>query len=201
MIDNAKLPLQFDPQYLQMDLHRLEHVNWIDHFVTQNYDGSWSVIPLRGPTHASHPVMSIYSDPVCTEFSDTPYLDVCPYFQEVLASFQCPIYAVRLMKLTPGSVIKEHSDYDLSLEDGTVRLHIPITTNRQVEFCLNNHRIVMNEGECWYLRLNDPHSVANRGDRDRVHIVIDASVNAWLRELIDLAASGRLPSFETSSVE
>ena len=79
MKDSAKLPLQFDPKSLQMDLRRLEDADWIDHFVKQNYEGSWSVIPLRGPAHASHPVMMIYSDPGCTEFSDTPFLDECPW--------------------------------------------------------------------------------------------------------------------------
>ena len=168
-----------------MDLQKLEDVDWIDHFVTQNYDGSWDVIPLRGPAHATHPVMMIYSDPACTEFSDTPYLGACNYFQQALARFRCPINAVRLMRLTPGSVIKEHTDYDLSLEDGNARLHIPVITNRQVEFRLNGRRVVMNEGECWYLRLSDPHTVTKRGDNDRVHLVIDASVNQWLADLIE----------------
>jgi len=190
-IDSVKLPFQFSPELLQKDLRGLEHVDWIDHFVEQNYAGSWSVIPLRGPAGATHPVMMIYSDPTCTEFSDTPFLDACPCFQELLAGFQCPITAVRLMKLTPGSVIREHADYDLSLEDGTARLHVPITTNPQVEFFLNNRRIVMHEGECWYLRLSDPHSVENHGDEDRVHLVIDAAVNEWLRELIESAASSQ----------
>jgi hypothetical protein len=190
MIDRAKLSLHFDPQSLRDDLRTLEHTDWIDHFVEQNYDGSWSVIPLRGPANATHPVMMIYSDPGCTEFSDTPFLTECPYFQEVLASFHCPINAVRLMKLTPGSVIREHTDYDLSLEVGNARLHIPVTTNQEVEFRLNNRRILMNAGECWYLRLSDPHTVANRGTEDRVHLVIDASVNDWLENLIVAGRSG-----------
>jgi quercetin dioxygenase-like cupin family protein len=183
-MDSAKLPLSFDPQALQKDLTGLEHVDWIDHFVQQNYEGSWTVIPLRGPRDAVHPVMMIYSDPNCTDFTDTPYLDSCSYIREVLASFQCPVNAVRLMRLTPGSVIKEHTDYDLALEDGNARLHVPIVTNPGVEFRLNGLRVEMNEGECWYLRLSDPHSVVNRGNEDRTHLVIDVSVNSWLEALI-----------------
>jgi len=30
------------------------------------------------------------------------------------------------MRLTPGSVIKEHHDNDLSFEQGLVRIHIPV---------------------------------------------------------------------------
>ena len=187
-MDSVKLPLLFDATALQQDLAGLEHVEWIDHFVNQNYEGSWTVIPLRGPRDATHPVMMIYSDPTCTAFADTPYLEACPNVQKALARFECPLNAVRLMRLTPGSIIKEHEDYDLSLEDGVARLHIPITSNPSVDFRINDRRIYMAEGECWYLRLSDPHMVANRGDDDRVHLVIDVTVNEWLTTLIDSGA-------------
>ena len=166
------------------DFAELKEVEWIDHFVEQNYEGSWTVIPLRGPIGAEHPVMMIYSDPSCTEFENTPFLDACPYFQEVLSSFRCPVNAARLMRLTPGSVIKEHSDYDLSVEDGNARLHVPIITNPGVEFRLNDRLVDMRPGECWYLRLSDPHSVLNRGKEDRVHLVIDVTVDDWLTDLL-----------------
>jgi hypothetical protein len=183
MKDRLRLALSFDPVALRRNLSLLGQTIWIDHFVKQNYEGNWSVIPLRAPEGAEHPVMMIYSDPSCTVFVDTPYLQQCPYFQEVLASFQCPLDAVRLMKLTPGSVIKEHKDYDLSFEDGKARLHIPVTSNSEVEFYLNDKQVILNEGECWYLRLSDPHWVANRGKTDRIHLVIDATVNPWLQQL------------------
>ncbi|MEZ5448581.1 MAG: aspartyl/asparaginyl beta-hydroxylase domain-containing protein [Thiolinea sp.] len=174
--DRIKLDLCFDPALLQRDLERLQGDEWIAHFVTQNYAGDWSVIPLRGMAHATHPVMMIYSDPACTEFADTPFLDRTPYFREVLETFQCPLTSVRLMKLSPGSRIKAHRDHDLSVEAGTARLHIPIVTNEQVKFVLNGERVVLNEGECWYLRLSDLHSVENNGITERVHLVVDAVV-------------------------
>lgn len=182
MTDRIKLKLQFDPQRLLQDLDGLQTDNWIAHFVTQNYDGDWSVIPLRGPSTATHPVMMIYSDPNCTEFSNTPFIAKCAYFQKVLDSFQCPLMAVRLMKLAAGSSIKEHADYDLSAENGVARLHVPIVTNADVNFQLNGTRVVMNPGECWYLRLSDPHSVTNDGSTDRIHLVLDVQTNDWLHE-------------------
>ncbi|HEX8529027.1 MAG TPA: aspartyl/asparaginyl beta-hydroxylase domain-containing protein [Cytophagales bacterium] len=179
-----KLPLHFSPDRLREDLCRLEQSAWIDHFVKQNYEGDWSVIPLRAPAGAQHPIMMIYSDPSCRDFVDTPLLEACPYMQEVLAAFDCPLDAVRLMKLTPGSVIKEHRDYDLALEEGAARLHIPVLTNPGVEFVLNGLPVAMAPGECWYLRLSDPHRVTNRGETDRIHLVIDCRVNDWLRTLV-----------------
>ena len=61
---------------------------------------------------------------------------------------------------------------------------MPVVTNPHVEFYLNGSRVVMDEGECWYLRLSDPHRVANRGEVDRVHLVIDGRVNDWVTELL-----------------
>ena len=94
------------------------------------------------------------------------------------------------MRLTPGSLIREHRDHDLSFEDGMVRIHVPVTTNDGVDFRLNGVRCVMPAGSVWYLRLSDPHSVANRGGTDRVHLVIDAAVNDWLGALLERAAAG-----------
>lgn len=186
--DRLRLPFTFDSVLLLRDLQSLSGIEWIDHFVPQNYDGEWSVIPLRANAGARHPVMMISSDPSARSFEDTPMLAGCRYFREVLATFKCPLLAVRLMQLTPGSVIKEHSDYDLSFEDGTVRLHIPVTTNPDVDFRLNGRRIVMKPGSSWYVRLSDPHSVANRGMTSRVHLAIDAVVDDWISEILTEAA-------------
>ncbi len=184
MIHSLILPLTFDVNLMQRDLNQLESELWIDHFVKQNYEGQWSVIPLRSPETAKHPVMMIYSDPVCKKFVDTPFLKKLDYFSKILKSFQCPLKAVRLMKLSAGSKIKEHTDLDMDIESGTIRLHIPVQTNHQVDFRLNGDRVQLREGECWYLRLSDPHSVENRGKQDRVHLVIDAELNQWLKQFL-----------------
>jgi hypothetical protein len=184
--DRLRFPFTFDPDLLVGDLQKLASVDWIKHFVKQNYDGDWSVIPLRGKAGADHPVMMIYADPGATAFEDTPMLHGCSYFRAVLNTFKCPLQTVRLMRLTPGSRIKEHTDHELSIEEGCARIHIPITSNPDVEFYLNGARVVMSPGSAWYLRLSDPHQVANNGATDRVHMVIDAVANDWLTAVLDL---------------
>lgn len=62
-------------------------------------------------------------------------------------------------------------------------------TNEAVDFRLNGVRCVMAAGTCWYLRLADPHSVTNRGPTDRVRLVIDATVNGWLKDLFARAVA------------
>lgn len=182
--DRVRLPLAFDPTRLTADLAALDGSEWVEHYVRQNYDGDWSVVPLRAPVGATHPIQMIYSPPGVNEFVDTVFLSRAPYFAEVIAAFRCPVMSVRLMRLTPGSVIKEHRDHDLRAEEGVARIHVPVVTNDGVEFYLNRERVTLRPGEAWYLRLADPHSVANHGSETRVHLVIDVVVDDWLAGLL-----------------
>lgn len=187
--DRLLLPFAFDAERLAEDLGAFDEADWVRHAVRQNYDGDWSAIPLRAPAGETHPIRMIYPDPMATHFVDTYFLARTPYFRAVLARFECPLRTVRLMRLTPGSVIKEHADYKLDAEGEMVRIHIAITTSPAVEFLLNRRAVAMEPGSAWYLRLTDPHSVANRGTRDRVHLVVDTWVNDWLRQALREAAA------------
>ena len=107
-----------------------------------------------------------------------------------LPDLECPLRAVRLMRLSPGSLIREHSDHDLDAAlMGLVRLHVPVTSEAGVEFRLNGSPVALTPGSVWYLRLADPHSVVNDGDVDRVHLVIDAEMNDWLLQMLRAGAS------------
>jgi hypothetical protein len=190
--DRLRLPLTFDPVRLAQDLAALSSASWTAHYVQQNYDGDWSILPLRSVAGETHPVKLIYADPAATAWADTPMLAASPYLQAVLAGFECEKRTVRLMRLTPGSVIKEHTDVGLDDDSGLARVHVPIQTNDGVEFELNRRRVAMAPGEAWRLRLADPHRVANRGTTDRVHLVLDLTVNDWLRDLCARAAAAEL---------
>ena len=187
--DRLRLPLTFHAGAMAAEVAALARSEWTSHFVVQNYDSAWDVVPLRAKAGATHPVMMIFSDPAASDFVDTPFLAACPAIRTALAALACPLLAVRLMRLGPGSVIREHVDPDLDAEQGTVRLHLPIVTNPEVDVRLNGRRVVMEAGSLWYLRLSDPHSVANRGETERVHLVVDAAVDPWLTELLAAAAS------------
>ena len=56
------------------------------------------------------------------------------------------------------------------------------TTNPDVEFVIDDERVVMEPGSCWYINANLMHRVANRGDADRIHLVVDCVVDDWLRQ-------------------
>jgi hypothetical protein len=188
-MDRLRLPLAFDPAPLQRDLARLDGAAWTDHYVPDHYRGEWSLLPLRAPAGAVHPIQRIAAGPGCTAWQDTELLVASPALRAVLDSFLCPLQSARLMRLGPGSSIEPHRDHDLAAELGVARVHIPIRTNAEVDFRLNGVRIDMMAGSAWYLRLADTHSVVNAGATDRVHLVIDLVVNDWLRRMLDAAAA------------
>ena len=190
--DRLRLPLSFDPDRLAADFAGLNAQHWTAHFVPQHYDGDWSVLPLRAPLGARHPILRIAAPPDQRDWEDTEWLRASPYLQQVRDAFVCPIGAMRLMRLAPGSVIKPHRDHDLDAEHGVARLHIPIATNAAVDFRLNGTRVEMTPGSVWYLRLADPHGVINAGQSTRVHLVIDAIVDPWLEAMLDRACDGLL---------
>lgn len=176
-----QLPFHFDPYRLQQETSRLAGAQWQLHYQTRHYEGAWSAIPLRSVEGQAE---NIFVSPVETAtYADTAFLIRSSYFNEVLATFQCPLKAVRLLKLNTGAVIKEHRDADLCFEKGEVRFHIPVVTHEEVEFILDNERIQLKEGECWYMNFNLPHSIHNKSGIDRIHLVIDAVVNDWVKEL------------------
>lgn len=178
MISQIKLPFHFDIKKMQSEVMSFNTQDWIPHFNQGYYKGDWSAIPLRS---VNGDKTRIFPDPTGTQqLANTIHMENCVYLKQIVDSFLCDKREIRLLKLSSGSNIKEHSDFDLSYEDGEVRLHIPIITNPDMEFLLDRKRVIMNEGECWYLNFNLKHSVANNGATDRVHLVIDCILNEWL---------------------
>jgi hypothetical protein len=187
--DRIRLPLRCDPLPLLAEVTQLPADAWVQHFVPDNYRGDWSVLPLRAPAGAVHPIMQITSPPGCVDWMETQYLKACPAIRAALELLCCEIDSVRLMRLGPASEIREHCDHDLSVEFGSARLHLPLTSCPDVEFLVNRRAVAMRAGEWWYLRLSDPHAVFNRGTSDRIHLVVDVRVNDWLTEMMRAAVN------------
>jgi hypothetical protein len=188
MLNALDLPLRFNPSKLQADLARIQPGEWVPHYNEQDYGGEWRGVALRS---ASGQLSGITAQG--SSFTGTQVLERCAYFREILARFHCPLLSVRLLSLAPGSFVREHSDPALGFDDGEVRIHIPIETNTGVEFYSCRERLLLEEGGCYYIDVSRPHRVSNRGERARVHLVIDARVNDWIRRLFARARpAGRI---------
>lgn len=175
----VKLPISFSIGQLQNELIICENDLWTPHFNTQRYEGNWTSISLRSSSGLSNDILSFANK----EYKNTSLLDRCEYFQKIVNWFQCEKETVRLLRLDPQSQIKEHVDNDTSYEDGFFRIHIPIITNPEVLFYVNQELVPMKMGECWYANFQLPHSVENRSFEPRVHLTIDCIRNTWSDEL------------------
>src|SRR5919199_474999 len=155
MLTSFSLPFYFDPIRLQADLAQIQPNEWVAHFNKSVYEGDWSGVALRS---VDGDARRITPEPIGSDaYRDTEVLARCSYFREVLATFQCPLVSVRLLRLKARSSIAEHRDNRLGYEDGEVRLHIPIVTNQNVAFYVAGERVPMKPGECWYTNVNLPH--------------------------------------------
>ncbi|WP_103068571.1 aspartyl/asparaginyl beta-hydroxylase domain-containing protein [Aquimarina sediminis] len=182
--DRIKLPFFFEANKMFSEFEALK----IEYFEYYN------VIPLRSPAHLVDtslpfpPPADDYADGSWTDWLDTNELKQSPYLMSVVDTFRkhTTVTLVRLLRLAPNSMVKEHTDPTLALEieKSVIRLTIPVFKNDKVNFFLNNTVVPMQPGECWYLKLTDPHRIDNHGDTERVNLTIDMLPNEWVRKMI-----------------
>jgi hypothetical protein len=183
--DRIQLPFTFDVSKMLEEAQALK----------QEHYEYYKVIQLRAPAHLVDtslpfpPPASDYADGSWTDWLDTPSLEKSPYLKSIIDTFSqyTTVNLVRLLFLAPNSVVKEHTDPTLGLEEekSMIRLTIPIDNNEGVEFFLNDTLVPMKVGECWYLRLTDSHRVINDGATDRINLTIDVIPNDKIVELIE----------------
>lgn len=77
-----------------------------------------------------------------------------------------------IVNLRANTEIRKHVDGGAVLHYAR-RCHIPLITNKDVYFTVNNNTINMLEGTCYEINNSMPHSVSNKSNFDRVHIIID----------------------------
>lgn len=182
--DRVKLSLRFDVDRMLADL---EHMN-LEPFI------HYSVMPLRSPAHLVDPSIpkpppaDDYADGSWTDWLDTPALKAAPYLTEVVDTFRqhTAVTLVRILRLEARSSVDEHTDPTLGvhIERSVVRLTIPIQSEREVVFFLNDQPVPMQPGECWYLRLTDPHRIIHGGRQERINLTVDMIPNEWVWSLI-----------------
>lgn len=188
----------YDTTLLITELQRVLQEDWPLHFNSRDYNGDWRSISLRSATGKSNDINAHGN----ILYKDTPVLDMMPYARQIIDSWQCEKEAVRLLSLAPGSEIKPHRDMACGYSDGTFRIHIPIITNPGVLFTLEDETLYLAAGECWYMDFNQTHSIVNRGDSTRVHLIMDCRRNGWTDRLF--AAHGydltpKQPSYDAAT--
>jgi len=185
MIRYAKLSLPFDAGLTRSELLTIKQ-EWLPHFNTAYYEGGWSGIALRSAEGKHENIIPELMGEA--GYRDTTYMPRFPSVIKLLSAIACPVMSIRFLNLQGGAIIKEHTDEGLLFEQNEVRLHFPVFTNPGVEFYVDSERVIMDVGDCWYMNAHLPHSVVNKGDTDRIHLVVDCKVNDWIKQLIESSA-------------
>ncbi len=166
---------RLDPAGLAADLAAcVADVPWIGKPVRERAVG-WSAIALHAQ-HGRHDCDAIHWHvPVdCAgECQPTPFLARCGHVRALLDDLPAPRLRVRFMRLAAGGRIGAHRDRHYGWDLPILRLHVPVLTHPAVEFRLAGARVDMRPGELWYLDTSREHEVDNRGDSERVHLVVD----------------------------
>jgi quercetin dioxygenase-like cupin family protein len=177
-----RLARTYDADRLRRDLETaLASAEFIANRPTY-HDGGWKALALVAPVGKSGAAGLRFAGADAT-YAKTGLCARCPYFDEIIDGFGCPVQRVRLLRLEPGAKIHEHVDLGDGWAMGKVRVHIPIVTDERVEFYVDGRRIEMRPGELWYCDFTRRHRVHNASDVGRVHLVLDLVVDDWLREL------------------
>lgn len=189
-------------------LQALENINqhtFTNHYSNYNKKRSWSALSLRGytadpgfitkPSEMNKKWQEEHKNDIF-ELQDTPLRAQLPELEKVFSFLSniTDLHRIRFMRLAPGGgELQRHTDQvdkDTGVADGKLmRFHIPIITNPKVifttwDFWGDKVEVNMTVGGCWYLDTRKPHMAVNHGDKERVHLVIDAVANKKVRDLV-----------------
>ena len=174
-----RLPRTYDVDLLVRDLDALRDIEQAAQ-PGPYHGGEWKGLALHsmGGRQSADP-----SAAGMETYQPTEALTRAPYIKTILDDLACPKEVVRILTLPPGGHIKEHFDYHTNFQYGLLRLHIAIVTHPDVEFVIGGERVVFAPGELWFGDFSMTHSVENKSDVTRVHLVIDVQINDFVLNL------------------
>lgn len=132
-------------------------------------------VALRGPLfQAGKTLADLQNEILCHNY---PVMKGLPHVYQTCLNI---MYHVRgealgrvvITKLKPGGKIYPHKD-EGEAADIYDRYHLVLQGDEGNTFIVNGEEQVMRVGELWWVNNHDLHSVENRGEEDRIHMIID----------------------------
>lgn len=187
---------------------------WADHYSTYNKRHSWSAFAIRGfdddpnfiikPAEMSKSWKEANPDKMSAEPRLTEAAEYFPRTLEIVGRLPGGRDRIRFMRLAEGNgELTRHADItdrEAGVGDGCVaRVHIPIVTNEEVVFRNWDDRgrevqTHMHERGLFYLDQRKPHAAVNRGNHERIHLVIDCRSSEEIRRMIAPAEEAPPPA-------
>jgi hypothetical protein len=104
------------------------------------------------------------------------FIDDLDYTKQILSSFKNKVTRARFARLKPGADIKPHIDNNVGYG---VRYHLALETNDQCYIAIRKNPKsdfeyfhIPADGHLYYINVGFEHFAINKGDTDRVHLVI-----------------------------
>ena len=163
--DYTKILSEFNVMEKEFILKKHEHY--------ENHDGGFTAISLYSEDgKAANYLKTKNIETIKTEIGKFfPY--TISIVEQLKKKFGASTRRVRFMKLTKGTNIHWHYDWDECISLGNCRLHIPLIVNNESSGCISHQYYQWKPGEIWYGDFSFPHKVFNNGTSDRLHFVID----------------------------
>ena len=163
--DYTKILSEFNVMEKEFILKTHEHY--------ENHDGGFTAISLYSEDgKAANYLKTKNIETIKTEIGKFfPY--TISIVEQLKKKFGASTRRVRFMKLTKGTNIHWHYDWDECISLGNCRLHIPLIVNDESSGCISHQYYQWKPGEIWYGDFSFPHKVFNNGTSDRLHFIID----------------------------
>ncbi len=174
-----KLPIRFDAEALAAEVRALPPPAWTPH--PTGFIGNEAV---RLVTPAGED-----SDAIDGPMAATDSLNRCDYVRQIMAEIGGVWGRSRFMGLAAGREVPPHIDIHYYWRTH-LRIHIPVITNPGVLFTCGDETVHMAAGECWVFDSFLRHDVQNKGDAQRIHLVLDTVGGGILPELMKAAEDG-----------
>ena len=174
-----KLPIRFDAGAIEAEVRALPPSAWTPH--PTGFVGNEAV---RLVTPAGED-----SDAIEGPMAATDSLNRCDYVRQIMAEIGGVWGRSRFMGLAPGREVPPHIDIHYYWRTH-LRIHIPVITNPGVLFTCGNETVHMEAGDCWVFDSFQRHDVQNKGDAQRIHLVLDTVGGGILPELLKAAEQG-----------
>jgi hypothetical protein len=115
---------------------------------------------------------------------ETDALEKLPITRKLLQDLPLNYMLARLARLDPRGALWEHRDYqDLRLVPRH-RIHLPLDTNPDAYLVSNGRRFHMGLASLSTFCPTTAHGACNRGDRPRVHLILDVYEDERLQNLL-----------------
>ena len=174
-----RLPIRFDAEALAAEVRALPPSAWTPH--PTGFVGNEAV---RLVTPAGED-----SDAIEGPMAATHSLNRCDYVRQIMSEIGGVWGRSRFMGLAPGREVPPHIDINYYWRTH-LRIHIPVITNPGVLFTCGGETVHMAAGECWVFDSFLQHDVQNKGDAQRIHLVLDTVGGGILPELMKSAEDG-----------